>query len=167
MDPGTSRFGASRSSAMSVFETLLAPQERFDELCAVARSRFGQSLIDLSCPHPAEGPDDETFRTLRLAIEDERGLGFQDTEYGGRTTTRRLIASRLAQEYGLPFAYRDIVLTAGVEAALNVVLRTLFGSEDEVVVLTPCWFDYPLYLRNLGISTHFVALRSDKHLDLP
>jgi aspartate aminotransferase len=155
------------SNAMSVLETLLEPQERFDELCAVARSRFGRGVIDLSCPNPCDGPDDETCQALRLAIDNERELGFQDTEYGGRTVTRRLIASRLAQEYGLPFTYRDVVLTAGATAALNIVLRTLFGSADEVVVLTPCWFDYSLYLQNLGIPIHFVPLRDDKHLDLP
>jgi aspartate aminotransferase len=34
-----------------------------------------------------------------------------------------------------------------------------------VVVLTPCWLDYPLYLNNLGISIRFVALSEDKHFD--
>jgi aspartate aminotransferase len=51
-------------------------------------------------------------------------------------------------------------------SALNVVFRALFGPVDEVIVLTPCWQDYPLYLRNLGIPISFVPLGDDKHLDL-
>lgn len=161
-----SRLRMPTSNGMAVLETLLEPQERFDELCAVARSRFGRGVIDLSCPDPCDGPDDETCRALRLAIDNERELGFQDTECGGRTVTRRLIASRLAQEYGLPFTYRDVVLTAGATAALNIVFRTLFGSADEVVVLTPCWLDYSLYLQNLGIPIHLVGLRDEVHRHL-
>lgn len=155
------------SNAMPVLDTLLEPQEQFDDLCAVARSRFGRGVIDLSYPNFCDGPDDEVRRALRLAIEDEQELGFQYTPYGGRTVTRRLIASRLDREYGLPFTYGDVVLTPGATAALNVVFRTLFEPADEVLVLTPCWFDYPLYLQNLGIPIHFVKLREeDKHLDL-
>lgn len=80
--------------------------------------------------------------------------------------TRRLVASHLGQEYGLPFTFRDIIMTPGAMAALNVVFRALFGSHDEVIVLTPCWQDYPLYLRNLGIRTRQVRLAEDKHFDL-
>jgi aspartate aminotransferase len=150
---------------MAVLETLLEPQERFDELCAITRSRFGQDVIDLVSPNPSDGLDDETRRALRLAVDDDSVLG-RDTEDGGRPATRRLIASKLARQYGLPFTYRDVILTSGAPAALNLVLRTLFGSADEVVVLTPCRFDYSLYFRNLAIPVHFVGLRDDKHLDL-
>jgi aspartate aminotransferase len=77
-----------------------------------------------------------------------------------------MIASKLAGEYGLPFHFRDVILTPGAMAALNIVLRTLFGPEDEVLLPTPCWHDYPLYLQNLGIPFRQVRLGEDKHLDL-
>ena len=42
----------------------------------------------------------------------------------------------------------------------------LFGAGDEVIVLTPAWHDYPLYLRNLRFRSASCRLRADKHLDL-
>lgn len=153
-------------NATAALEPLLEPQERFDRLCAATRRRFGRRVVDLSYANAHEGPDDEVRRAMRCAIDDEQYLGLQYTPFGGRTTTRRLIADRLGEEYGLPFTFRDVILTPGATAALNIVVRTLIGPSDVVLVVTPCWLDYPLYLRNLGVATRFVACRDDKHLDL-
>lgn len=153
-------------NATAALEPLLEPQERFDRLCAATRRRFGQRVVDLSYANAHDGPDDEVRRALRLAIDDKQPLGLQYTPFGGRTATRRLIADQLSEEYGHRFTYQDVILTPGATAALNIVFRTLFGPDDVVLVVTPCWLDYPVYLRNLGIPTQFVSCRDDKHLDL-
>jgi aspartate aminotransferase len=142
------------------------PQERFERLVAWAYRRFGPRLVDLSYANPREGPDEEVLAALRRALEERQELDFQYTPYGGKTTTRRLIASQLQRRFGLDFHYRDIVLTPGAMAALNVAFRALFDSSGEALVLTPCWLDYPLYLENLGIPFRFVPLAANKRLDL-
>lgn len=147
-------------------QPLLEPQERLDQLIGATIRRFGRKAVDLSYANVYDGPDEDVLRALELSVREDRELAFQYTPYGGRTITRRLIASDLSQEYGLPFTFRDVIMTPGAMAALNVVFRALFGADDEVIVLTPCWHDYPLYLRNLGIPISLVALAKDKHLDL-
>ncbi|MGO8013179.1 aminotransferase class I/II-fold pyridoxal phosphate-dependent enzyme, partial [Rhizobium ruizarguesonis] len=72
----------------------------------------------------------------------------------------------MAQRFALPFDFRDVFLTAGAMPAINTVSRALFDPGDEVIVLTPAWQDYPLYLRNLGVPARLVPLQQDKHLDL-
>jgi aspartate aminotransferase len=144
----------------------LLPQERFAALSAVAFRRFGRRLTDLAYANVYDGPNTVVRQALQAAAAEEKELSFQYTPYGGRTLTRRLIASKLREEYGVRFDYRDVIMTTGAMAALNITLRALFGPRDEVIVLTPCWLDYPLYLTNLGIQFRFVALREDKHLDL-
>lgn len=145
---------------------LLEPQERLDRMIQATFRRFGRKVVDLSYANVYDGPDLEVRLALQLAASDDGDLCFQYTPYGGRTTTRRMIASKLAGEYGLPFHFRDVILTPGAMGALNIVLRTLFGPEDEVLLPTPCWHDYPLYLQNLGIPFRHVSLGEDKHLDL-
>lgn len=147
-------------------ELLLEPQERLDRLITTTWRRFGPKVVDLSYANPYDGPDQEVLGALQRAVSGKRALAFQYTPYGGSTVTRRLIASTLSREYGFPFDLRDVIMTPGAMSALNVACRTLFGSEDQVLVLTPCWQDYPLYLRNLHIPMSFVGLREDKHLDL-
>jgi aspartate aminotransferase len=62
-----------------------------------------------------------------------------------------------------------VVLTPGAMAALNVVFRAAAETAGgEVVVVSPCWLDYPLYLENLGLRCVFVpALPHSLRLDLP
>ena len=147
-------------------EAWFLPQERFARLTATAFRRFARRVIDLSYANPYDGPDEAVRQALQAALSEERELAFQYTPYGGKTVTRRLVASKLSEEYGLPFDYRDVIMTPGAMAALNITFRALFGSEDEVIVLTPCWLDYPLYLSNLGIPFRFVSLSEDKHFNL-
>lgn len=146
--------------------TLLQPQERLDRLIAETFRRLGPRVVDLSYANPYHGPDAEVRAALQRATVDMGGRAFQYTPYGGGTPVRRAVASRLSREYGLPFHYQDVTMTTGAMTALNVVFRALFGSEDEVLVLTPCWQDYPTYLSNLGVPFTFVPLAADKHLDV-
>jgi aspartate aminotransferase len=153
-------------STVKALEPLLEPQERLDRLIAAAFKRFGPKLVDLSYANPCEGPAEEVMDVLRRATTERRGLSLQYTPCAGRLATRRAIAAGLEQEYGLPFRFQDIVMTSGATAGLNIVCRALFGPADEVIVLTPCWQDYPLYLRNLNIATRLIPLQGDKRLDL-
>jgi len=146
--------------------SLLEPQERLERLIGVTIRRFGRHCIDLAYANAHEGPDEEVLRALELSVREDRELSFQYTPYGGRTITRRLIAADLNREDGLPWTYRDVVMTPGAMAALNIAFRALFGAADEVIVLTPCWHDYPLYLSNLGVPMCPVAPAPDKHIDL-
>jgi aspartate aminotransferase len=147
-------------------EPWLLPQRRFADLSATFFRRFGRRAIDLAYANPYDGPEEPVRQALQAALTEERELGFQYTPYGGRAVTRRLIAAALSHDYGLPFDYRDIITTPGAMAALNVTMRAFFGPDDEVIVVTPCWLDYPLYLTNLDIPFRFVTQRADKRFDL-
>jgi len=154
------------ASTINELETLLEPQERLDRLIASTFKRFGPKLVDLSYANPYDGPAEEVLSVLRRVTAERKGLSLQYTPCAGRTATRRAIAAQLTHEYGLPFQFRDVIMTSGGMSALNVAFRGLFGPEDEVIVLTPGWQDYPLYLRNLNIPMSLVALRQDKRIDL-
>ena len=146
---------------------LFEAQERFDRLYDSTLKRFGNQCLDLSYANSYDGPVAVVLEALENALKDRRDLSFQYTPYGGRTLTRRRIASALREQFDLDFHFRDIVLTPGAMAALNIVFRTLItNARHEIIVLTPCWLDYPLYLKNLGIRAVYVPLSSSKHLDL-
>jgi aspartate aminotransferase len=154
------------SNTIPLLRPLLHPQERLDALLSATFRRFGPKVMDLSYANPHDGPPAHVMAALRRAAGECGGLSLQYTPCGGRTPTRCAVAARLIREYGLPFHYRDVIMTTGAMAALNIVFRALFGATDEVIVLTPAWQDYPLYLQNLDIPFRFVPLQPDKHLDL-
>jgi aspartate aminotransferase len=95
---------------------------------------------------------------LRQALEQERLLDLQYSPFGGRTLVRRAVADDLTRRHGLQFGYEDIVLTPGAMAAVHLALRSVGSPGDEVLIPTPCWLDYPLYARYLGLTPVLVPL---------
>lgn len=141
-------------------ERLLSPQERFEELRRRALLRKGPALCDLAYANPYDGPDPQVVEAIREALDSERALDLQYTPYGGSTITRRLIAQSLSERHGRRFHFRDIIMTPGAMAALSILFRAVRGDEPagEVVVITPCWMDYPLYLVEIGLRPVFVPV---------
>jgi aspartate aminotransferase len=148
-------------------EEYLAIQERFEAIRRAALARHGARLTDLSYANAYDGPDPIAIEAMRGALAGSRILDLQSTPYGGSTVTRRLIAQHLSDCCGIPWPWRNVVLTPGAMAALKVVFRAIrTDGHDEVVVVTPCWMDYPLYLADLGIRPRFVPVSAALHLDL-
>jgi aspartate aminotransferase len=145
---------------------LLQPLEDFSRLHARTVRRFGATTIDLSYPNPRSCGDDRAYQLLGDLAAHASVSELQYTPFGGLTRTRRNIAGALARRFGLPLSFRDIVLTPGAAAALRVACEVLFGQEDQVILIAPCWMDYPVYLRSLGISAALVRSAAGKHLDL-
>lgn len=147
-------------------ESLLAePLERFAALHA-ATMRGSRAVIDLSYPNPRVARDSRAFELLGCLLARSSQEDLQYTPFGGGTVVRRRIASALSRRFGLRLGFSSITLTPGATAALNVAFAALFRPGDEVLVVTPCWMDYHLYLLRLGLNTVEVPSGSDKRLDL-
>jgi aspartate aminotransferase len=137
--------------------SLLEPLERFEGLRRQA-SRLGGRLADLSYANPYSGAQGAARAAIAEALEDERLLDLQYSPFGGQTLARRAVADALQESHGLPFTFRDVVLTSGAMAALHVALRSAASSGDQVVIPVPCWLDYPLYARHIGLQATLVEL---------
>jgi aspartate aminotransferase len=148
-------------------EQLLAAQERVDTLREEATRRAGARLVDLAYANSQDGVPAPVLAALRGALEGGRALDLQYTPYGGATVPRRLVAESLSASHGEDFHFRDVILTPGAMAGLNLLFRSLEAG-SEVVVVTPCWLDYPLYLANLGLRASLVPVdERSLRLDLP
>jgi aspartate aminotransferase len=150
---------------------LLAPQERYDALRRRTRRKAGAALCDLAYANVsdgADGADGAAVQAIRDAIAEDPAPRLQYTPHGGATTPRRLVAGQLSRLHGRAFHHRDVVLTPGAMAGLNIVFRSLRTiCDDEVIVVTPCWIDYPVYLAQLGIRAVTVDVDPETmHLDL-
>jgi aspartate aminotransferase len=149
---------------------LLAVQERIDALRDEAVRHGGRNFADLAYANAYDGPAPGALDALRRALNSSDSLALQYTPYGGATVARRLVAESLRASHDGGFHLRDVVLTPGAMAALNLLFRAVREDGEggnEVIILTPCWIDYPLYLENLGLTPRFVAVdRQTMRLDL-
>lgn len=138
---------------------LLDVQDRVDAMFAEARRAHAHRLCDLAYANSYDGPDPEVRALLRDALDADHPLQLQYTPYGGRPPARRAAAAQLAAVHGLPYDWTDVVLTAGAMSALAVTFRCLYdGPGDQVLVVTPCWHDYPAYLEGIGLEPVLVPL---------
>ncbi len=149
-------------------EALLAPQERFEAMRQTWAFRAGANLCDLSYANPYDGSPDAVVDAIRGALDGATGIDLQYTPYGGWVVARRKAAEALSSSHGRRFGWRDLVLTPGAMAALNVVFACLGGpDQDEIVIPVPAWLDYPLYAARLGLRPVLVPLDRDSlRLDL-
>ncbi|HHW44343.1 MAG TPA: pyridoxal phosphate-dependent aminotransferase [Desulfotomaculum sp.] len=85
----------------------------------------------------------------------------------GYQETRQAVADVLAENTGLPFDARHVVMTVGAGGGLNVVLKTLLDQGDEVIVLTPYFVEYRFYVDNHGGVIKEVPTGPDFQPDLP
>lgn len=162
------RVGPAPAALETRLSNFMLAQERVDAIRQGALRRFGKSLCDLAYANAYDGPTPDTLDALRAALVARGSLDFQYTPYGGGAVPRRLVAESLRETHDAPFQLSDIVLTPGAMAALNMVFRsTVSETPGEVIVVTPCWLDYPLYLENLGLKPRLVSLdRKTLRLDV-
>ncbi|WP_060880065.1 pyridoxal phosphate-dependent aminotransferase [Streptomyces scabiei] len=150
----------------AVHEGLLRPLEEFTRLHLDTLRRFGGRALDLSFPNPQFLSDPQPYNVLATLAARARPLDLRYSPFGGFTPVRRRVAAALAKQHGLPYAWNDVVMTPGATAALRVALSSLFSPPDRIILVTPCWMDYPLYLQDLGLAFDLVPTTSDKHLDV-
>jgi aspartate aminotransferase len=147
-----------RDMIESELESLLAPLERFERIRRRA-SRLGNRLADLSYANPYPGAQSAAKAAIVEALQNERLLDLQYAPFGGHTLVRRSVADALRDSHGLSFTFNDVALTSGAMAALHVALRLAADGGGEVVIPTPCWLDYPLYARHIGLEPKLVELQ--------
>jgi aspartate aminotransferase len=121
-------------------------RKMFDE-GIIFKKKYGvENVFDLSLGNPTTEPPQEFKIELRkLANSDTPGL-HRYMENAGYPETRASVAAHITEETGVQFTEKEIVMTCGAAAALNVVLRTILNANDEVILLAPYFAEYIHYI---------------------
>lgn len=121
------------------------------------KRRFGEeNVFDLSLGNPIIEPPPEFLAELRRLAESPPPGSHRYMPNSGYAETRAAVAAALAEETGVPFTAREIVMTCGAAGALNVVLKTLLDPGDEVIIFAPYFVEYGFYMDNHGGVTKVV-----------
>jgi aspartate aminotransferase len=122
----------------------------FEEGLALKASIGADKVFDLSLGNPVMEPPQEFHdELLRLANSPASGR-HRYMPNPGYMETRLAVADTLKKETGLPFEGEDIVMTCGAAAAANVVMKTILNPGDEVIILSPYFWEYLYYIDNHG-----------------
>lgn len=108
-----------------------------------------RAVIDMGrlSADPTLAPDNEIRRCVRTILSRAGGMALDYEEPGGSSRLREVLARRMAR-HGVAATADEVVVTAGAQHALDVVLRCLTAPGDTVVVEAPT---YRLMHRLLGV----------------
>jgi aspartate aminotransferase len=121
---------------------------RFLNASTWSRRREEPGIYDFSMGNPHEMPPRELVDAYSRWIEprNKHWYAYKMNETGSRA----VVAGSLLQWRNIPFEAEDIFLTNGAIAALAVVLGTIVDPGDEIIFISPPWFQYEGMILNAG-----------------
>ena len=122
----------------------------FEEGLALKARIGADKVFDLSLGNPVMEPPQEFHDELRRLANAPAAGRHRYMPNPGYMETRQAVADTLKTETGLDFEGGDIIMTCGAAAAANVVMKTILNPGDEVIILSPYFWEYLYYIDNHG-----------------
>ena len=131
---------------------------------AILKKQYGaDNVFDLSLGNPIMEPPKKFYESLKnISINQPLGI-HRYMPNSGYSATRQAIAKNLSIETELNFSENNIIMTCGAGGALNVVLKTLLNSGDNVIILNPYFVEYPFYIDNHNGESRMVDCDENFH----
>ena len=130
------------------------------------KAKYGEeNVFDFSLGNPNLEPPPKFKETLiELANDPNPGQhGYMPN--AGFEGTRQAVADYLTKHNRSKVTADDVVMTVGAGGALNVVLKTILNPGEEVIIPSPYFVEYNLYLDNHQGVPRIVSTKSDFSLD--
>jgi aspartate aminotransferase len=126
----------------------MSPILRFLNESTWSRRRGEADICDFTLGNPHDMPLPELVNAYSRWIEprNESWYAYKTNE----TASREVLAGSLRKWRNMPFETEDIFVTNGAIAALAVVLGTIVDPGDEVIFISPPWFQYEGMILNAG-----------------
>ena len=120
----------------------------FEEGARLKAERGAENIFDFTLGNPDVDPPAEVLAALeRLAGEHPPRIHAY-MQNAGFPAARVAVAEHLAGKTGLPFTAQHVLMAVGSAGASNAYLRSVLDPGDEVIVLMPCFSEYPFYIQN-------------------
>ena len=131
------------------------------------KQEFGkENVFDFSLGNPNVDPPQQ-FKELLIDDANDRTPGIHGyMPNAGYVDTRSAVADYLSGVHKRKINQDHIVMTCGAGGALNVILKTLLDSGEEVIVPTPFFVEYRFYVDNHNGVIKLVDSHDDFSLNL-
>ena len=131
------------------------------------KKQFGEeNVFDLSLGNPVIEPPDQVQAALVKAAKDISPGLHRYMPNAGLQDVREAIAKTLSNECQLSLSANDLVMVCGAAGGLNITLKTLLDSGDEVLIFAPYFVEYLFYADNHGGKAVAVKTHDDFTLDM-
>ncbi len=130
------------------------------------KKEFGEeNVFDLSLGNPVIEPPQEVQSALVQAAKDISPGLHRYMPNAGFEDVRAAVAETLSEECKVALSANDLVMVCGAAGGLNIALKTLLDSGDEVIIFAPYFVEYLFYADNHGGKAVSVKTQGDFTLD--
>jgi aspartate aminotransferase len=116
------------------------------------RAEIGaENVFDFSLGNPNVAAPADVNKTITelIASKDDMWLhGYTSAQ--GDANCRKAIADDLNQRFGTAFSRDNLYITCGAAASLKIILTALYSEGDEVIVFTPYFPEYRVFVETTG-----------------
>jgi aspartate aminotransferase len=134
---------------------------------ALLKAQYGADQVcDFSLGNPNLEPPPAVHQALLKILQESPAALHAYMPNAGHVETRTAVAEFLSREHGLPFTFKDIIMTCGAAGAINAVMKALINPGDEVIILAPYFVEYLSYVDNFQGQSKIVSTRPDFLPDL-
>jgi aspartate aminotransferase len=125
-----------------------------------------ENVYDFSLGNPMLDPPASFYQALAKAAEDHTLGAHGYMPNAGYPDVRAKVAEYLTRLHGPTFSADHIIMTVGAAGALNALLKAILDPGAEVLVPSPYFVEYDVYVDNHGGKLVRVPSRPDFDLDL-
>ncbi|WP_031516239.1 pyridoxal phosphate-dependent aminotransferase [Desulfofalx alkaliphila] len=123
-------------------------RKMFEEGDRLRKIHGADKVYDFTLGNPIDEPPTKFRQQLKYLADNPVPGMHRYMSNAGYPETRRAVAEVLAEDSGLSIGAEHIVMTVGAGGGLNVVLKSILDSNDEVIVLAPFFVEYRFYVDN-------------------
>lgn len=133
----------------------------------LAKEIGAENVLDFSLGNPSTPAPREVANTIKYMVE---GLSPKDynsyTSSAGDTDTRLAVAKNLNKRFSTDYTDKNIFMTCGASASLNIIFRTIIESDDEIIVNIPYFPEYKVFIEGQGGKPVFAKCSENLCLDI-
>jgi len=124
-------------------------------------------VFDFSIGNPnVPCPQAITDSMVKIITESDAAALHGYTSAVGDNGTRKAIADYMNSKYNIGVDFTDIYMTVGAAASLTITLRALTNPGEEVIVFTPYFPEYKVFIENAGaVCVEVPARAGDFQID--
>ena len=133
----------------------------------LAKEIGAENVLDFSLGNPSTSAPREVANTIKYMVE---GLSPKDynsyTSSAGDTDTRLAVAKNLNKRFSTDYTDKNIFMTCGASASLNIIFKAIIEPDDEIIVNIPYFPEYKVFIEGQGGKPVFVKCSENLCLDI-
>jgi aspartate aminotransferase len=135
--------------------------------CQKLKEKYGkENILDFASGDPCEDPPEQAIKALIEVSREKKHLIHAYMQNGGFPWAREKVAHDLEDEYHLPFRKEHVIMTWGAAGSMNVILKAILNTDDEVILIAPFHKDYVNWVENHGGRVVISMAKGDFSLNI-